>query len=160
MIRSVFIILAILTIACTKDNKESKLYASIADKQWVIDAHGDDLWRRKEALFTVEKTMLDLIEKSPADNPQRIGYYLERLIFKADGTVTYARVIKNVGLCGNGLMSVNKGSWKLDGNKLNVDVAGSYSFESDFHYKIEYEISFPEVNRMKLTKIKNKLWEK
>ena len=144
--------------ACTHKSIESKFYSSLISKEWALEVH-DKYWSLPLLTMTEEKVLIDSLAKTCLNKEFGPSYYLHVLNFKPDGKIEFSRKIKSLALCGNGIMEINSGTWQLDNDLLLIDIEGTYTMESKFHYKIEYLISFPKENEMVLTKKKSKLWE-
>jgi hypothetical protein len=160
--KNIFLPLLILAFfACANTNKslEHDLYSALADKEWTIQTGDEKLWNSNSLVLTIKKDLIESITKDRKDKEHEASYLLQQLIFKKDGIIEYSKVVKGLALCGNGLMEINTGTWQLNNDILNVDLEGNHAFESKFHYKIEYHVSFLKGNKMKLQKVKNIIWD-
>jgi hypothetical protein len=61
---------------------------------------------------------------------------------------------QKLGMCGNGMLYIDKGEWSIKGRELTIDVKGGYRLESEFHYIIVYNVEMLEKDKMILTKKK------
>ncbi len=59
-----------------------------------------------------------------------------------------------LGMCGNGMLYVDKGEWTLKDKQLTLDLKGGYRLEGEFHYIIRYDVKMIDKDKMVLTQNK------
>ncbi|HEX8548670.1 MAG TPA: hypothetical protein VF691_17030, partial [Cytophagaceae bacterium] len=105
------------------------------------------------SLSMVDETVAINTEKNKAQSRNELpSYVFDKLIFSPSGLVSYMQVVENAGVCGNGQMTIKDSKWQVEGDELLLEVKGNYLMEGDFHYKMKYQITFPEKNQMILRK--------
>ncbi len=150
--------LSLLT-ACideTKRSKESQFYHVLVNKEWVVTTKKFmwPIFADSTIKFTRRETMIDTAVKQMKNS--KVSYEFEVLSFGANGLLRYTLELKNCMLVDNlGVMHITQGEWWLDSNKLYINVKGTENPDYVFHYKIEYEISEIDTNRLRLKKVKD-----
>ena len=129
------------------------LYLVLVNKEWA-DTNRDPLsfkdsvlnFKRLDVYMDSIKIRLTRVKKDSS----QLCYVLDILKFEDNGNVRYYKDAKNVVLCGNGIISLKRGIWNLEGNKIELNMDGHIFAEGDFHYRNEYLLKFIDSNTMQL----------
>jgi len=165
----------ILIFSCNRktEKKDSKFYTMLVNKDWVLlqgrlplitdMSFNTTLLSFKTLYFYVDSikknwpSIGDSIKKIqcwPDSIPRPEFGYISRVFrFDTSGTITYdLKKTKNIKLIDD-YFALDKGSWALKTDTLILDIKGN-NYDTAFHYKMQFLVSFSDSNSMKLRLLK------
>ena len=148
---AIIILLSILSFSCN-ENKKSDSEKNIAMNDLKTELNIEQL-KRPELIGKWYSSYLNFdnkelkFYKKRKNIKNRIEY---EFLFMKNGDVIFKDLTEQY-ICGNGILSLNKGNWKIHHEKhLVLKISGEYGLESSFEKELEYEILTSKENELNL----------
>lgn len=148
----IIILLSFLLSSC---NEKEKLYSeqNIALNDSKLSIKVEQQLKRPELVGKWYSSYLNFEKKELNFYNKRKNIINEieyELSFMKNGDIIFKDLTEQY-ICGNGILNLNKGSWKIHHEKhLILKISGEYAFESAFEKEMEYEIVPSKENELSL----------